>query len=74
MEEMVDILLKEKEVYEIVGFKQSKLRHMVIAGEFPAPMKLGNRNRWKQSVVNKWVEEAIEIDGNSQQLLSGLTA
>ena len=57
MEEMVDILLKEKEVYEIVGFKQSKLRHMVIAGEFPAPMKLGNRNRWKQSVVYKWVEE-----------------
>jgi len=30
---------------------------MIIAGEFPAPMKLGNRNRWKQSVVYKWVEE-----------------
>ena len=56
MEEMVDILLKEKEVYEIVGFKQSKLRHMVIAGEFPAPMKLGNRNRWKQSTVHAWIE------------------
>jgi predicted DNA-binding transcriptional regulator AlpA len=50
-------LINEKEVYEIVGFKQSKLRHMIIAGEFPKPLKFGNRNRWKQSVVHKWVEE-----------------
>ena len=34
---------------------------MIIAGEFPAPMKLGNRNRWKQSVVYKWVEELQAI-------------
>ena len=53
----MDKILKEKEVYEIVGFKQTKLRHMVIAGDFPPPMKIGGRNRWKQSVVFKWVEE-----------------
>ena len=52
----MDTLLKETEVYEIVGFKQSKLRHMVIAGEFPKPIKLGKRNRWKQSTVHAWIE------------------
>ena len=28
---------------------------MIIAGEYPAPMKLGNRNRWKQSTVTEWI-------------------
>ena len=51
----MDQLLKETEVYKIVGFKQSKLRHMVLAGEFPAPVNLGNRNRWKQSTVTEWI-------------------
>lgn len=57
MDITMEKLINEKEVYEIVGFKQSKLRHMIIAGEFPKPLKFGNRNRWKQSVVHKWVEE-----------------
>ena len=56
----MDTLLKEKEVYEIVGFKQSKLRHMVIAGEFPKPIKLGKRNRWKQSTVTEWLN-SLEV-------------
>jgi len=50
-------LIKEKEVYEIVGFKQTKLRHMIIAGEFPEPIKFGNRKRWKQSEVYQWVSD-----------------
>ena len=50
-------LIREKEVYEIVGFKQTKLRHMIIAGEFPEPIKFGNRKRWKQSEVYQWVSD-----------------
>ena len=60
MEALMDTLLKETEVYEIVGFKQSKLRHMVIAGEFPKPIKLGKRNRWKQSTVTEWLN-SLEV-------------
>ena len=50
-------LIREKEVYEIVGFKQSKLRNTIIAGEFPEPIKFGNRKRWKQSEVYQWVSD-----------------
>jgi|14BtaG_2_1085337.scaffolds.fasta_scaffold325901_2 predicted DNA-binding transcriptional regulator AlpA len=50
-------LIKANDVYEIVGFKQSKLRRMIIAGEFPEPIKFGNRKRWKQSEVYRWVSE-----------------
>jgi predicted DNA-binding transcriptional regulator AlpA len=50
-------LIKPNEVYEIVGFKQSKLRNMIIAGEFPEPIKIGNRKRWKQSEVYQWVSD-----------------
>lgn len=50
-------LIKPNEVYEIVGFKQSKLRRMIIDGEFPEPIKIGNRKRWKQSEVYQWVKD-----------------
>jgi predicted DNA-binding transcriptional regulator AlpA len=53
----VDILLKEKQVYEIVGFQRSKLERMIKANEFPKPIKFGNRNRWKQSVIIEWINQ-----------------
>tara|TARA_R100001369_G_scaffold85319_1_gene118943 strand:+ start:13 stop:186 length:174 start_codon:yes stop_codon:yes gene_type:complete len=56
----MDQLLKETEVYEIVGFKKSKLERMIAAKEFPKPIKFGNRNRWKQSTVIKWIN-SLEV-------------
>jgi predicted DNA-binding transcriptional regulator AlpA len=50
-------LIKAKDVYEIVGFKQSKLRRMIIDGEFPKPIKFGTAKRWKHSEVQRWVSE-----------------
>ena len=56
----MDILLKEKQVYEIVGFQRSKLERMIKADEFPKPIKFGNRNRWKQSVISEWINQLGE--------------
>ena len=53
----MDILLKEKQVYEIVGSQRSKLERMIKANEFPKPIKFGNRNRWKQSVITEWIKQ-----------------
>jgi len=57
MDITMEKLIKANEVHEIVGFKQSKLRQMIIAGEFPKPIVFGNRKRWKQSEVYKWVSD-----------------
>jgi predicted DNA-binding transcriptional regulator AlpA len=60
MEALMDTLLKETEVYKIVGFKKSKLERMIAAKEFPKPIKFGNRNRWKQSTVTEWIN-SLEV-------------
>tara|TARA_R100000541_G_scaffold19397_2_gene29383 strand:- start:683 stop:856 length:174 start_codon:yes stop_codon:yes gene_type:complete len=52
----MDILLKDTQVFEIVGFKKTKLDKMIAAGEFPKPIKFGPRTRWKQSTIEAWID------------------
>jgi prophage regulatory protein len=51
----MDILLKQTEIYDIVGFQRTKLESMIKANEFPKPIKFGPRLRWKKSTVEAWM-------------------
>ena len=53
----MDILLKDTQVFEIVGFKKTNLDKMIAAGEFPKPIKFGPRTRWKKSTIEAWIDE-----------------
>lgn len=53
----MDMLLKEKEVEDMVGFQISKIKRMIKSDEFPQPVVFGNRPRWKQSKILEWIHE-----------------
>lgn len=49
-----------------VPLSHEKLRLMVNAGEFPPPIKIGNRNYWRPSDVEAWIDQkAMEAQGVS---------
>jgi len=50
-------LLRFKEVVVITGLPKSSLYEAISRGEFPKPVKIGNRSvAWKSSEVYFWVE------------------
>ncbi len=49
-------LLDSKDVCALLKIGRTKLTAMVNIGEFPAPKKLGRRNRWLLAVVEAWIE------------------
>jgi len=50
-------LLKFAEVSRRTTLCRSTIYGMIKRGEFPAPIKLGNRSAWIESVLDKWVSE-----------------
>src|SRR5688572_3851050 len=55
-------LLSEKELKteKGVSYSHAHLRRLVVAGKFPAPLKIGeNRNAWISEEVDRWIEERI---------------
>ena len=52
------MLLKEKEVCELLGFSKSTLWREVARGAFPKPYKFGKRmTRWSNWEVQEWVTQ-----------------
>ncbi len=50
-------LLNERQVAELVGVSRSTLRRMVLANEFPRPIRIGKRAiRWRKSEVLEWMD------------------
>lgn len=49
-------LLDSKDVCALLKIGRTKLTAMVNMGEFPAPKKLGRRNRWLLAAVEAWIE------------------
>ncbi|WP_339678258.1 hypothetical protein [uncultured Zhongshania sp.] len=42
--------------YPLVPFSKEKARQMINAGEFPAPIKIGNRNYWHSTTIDAWID------------------
>ncbi len=51
----MDRLLNTRETMAVIGVCRTKLYHMVKAGEFPAPHKIGRRNYWRRSDLERYL-------------------
>ena len=65
IERIQPLLLSEKllpltEVLNRVGFGSSYVYELIKIGEFPAPVKIGNASRWRESEVQEWIAKQIE--------------
>ena len=50
-------IIRKAQVLELVGMKSTWLHERVKAGEFPRPVRLGERAvGWRQSDVEAWLE------------------
>lgn len=56
---MSDVLLRRKEVLEIMRFSNARLYRMIANGGFPPPLKLpGTRViAWRKSDLEKWMRD-----------------
>lgn len=54
-------LLRIKEVAHKTGLSRSKLYDLIGAGQFPAPVKFGERvSLWPESEVNQWIDALVK--------------
>ena len=50
-------LLNQNQVLSLIGISRSSLYKRMQAGGFPAPVDIGiNKNLWKASAVQEWIE------------------
>jgi prophage regulatory protein len=68
-----DIVLRRSAVSAITGLPSSTLYRKVAAGEFPAPIKLGeSASGWLLSEVEAWIAaRREERDGAQREALNG---
>ena len=52
-------LLPLPEVESRSGFKSSFIYQLIKEGKFPAPIKIGNSSRWRESEVQQWIHDQI---------------
>ena len=58
---MAKRLIRLKEVETKIGFKKSKIWVMIRNGEFPKPIKIGDRAvAWLESDIDAWIDKIIE--------------
>ena len=63
---MTDRLLRLDNVIELVGFKSSKIYALIASGEFPRPIKIDSASRWRESVIQAWIDQrAAASDANA---------
>ena len=54
-------LLRIKQVQDRAGFSRSKIYDLIANGDFPAPIKMGERvSLWPESEINAWINALIE--------------
>lgn len=57
---MTDQLIRLKKVEEKTALKKSMVYELMARGEFPKPIKIGDRAvAWIEREVNQWVESKI---------------
>jgi prophage regulatory protein len=46
----------------LAGSSQSTIYRLILAGEFPAPVRMGARcTRWRAGTVTAWLQKVAEI-------------
>ena len=63
----VDKLLDRKTVMHLLDISDEGLRRWINAGKFPAPLQLGNLQRWRATDYNEWVAEQLKRREQQQQ-------
>ena len=64
---VTDPYLTKKEVAKLIGFSISSIDKWVKVGNFPEPVKFGEKNvRWRTSVVVSWMEEKEKEDAKKK--------
>lgn len=53
-----------------VPLSAEKLRQLINAGDFPPPLKIGNRNYWRPADIEAWInrkaQEAMGVKNNAE--------
>ena len=65
MAEEVKEVLTAEDLAEYLGFSKNWVYRKAEAGELPG-VKLGKRWRFKRSMIDKWLEERIEVEGRAK--------
>ena len=65
MAEEVKEVLTAEDLAEYLGFSKNWVYRKAEAGEIPG-VKLGKRWRFKRSIVDKWLEERIGVEGRAK--------
>lgn len=60
-----DRLLTFEELADILGCSAGHLRNLKYRGRAPVAVKLGRSVRFRLSDVRAWIDEQIEMSGNS---------
>ncbi len=59
-------LLPIPEVESRSGFKSSFIYQLIKENKFPAPVKIKNASRWRESEVQAWIQAQIESSLSSK--------
>ena len=52
------LLVREKDLPAITGFKRTMIRQLIARGQFPTPMRVGARgSAWRTADIERWVEQ-----------------
>jgi prophage regulatory protein len=55
-------LLRYKDLHARIGLSRSALRLKIVAGDFPAPIRLGHRTKgWIEADVEAWLQKQIRV-------------
>lgn len=60
-------LLPLPEVESRSGFKSSFIYQLIKENKFPAPVKIGNASRWRESEVQAWIQAQIESNASGKR-------
>lgn len=55
-----EVLLKRAEVQRRLGISRTKLHTMTVAGELPAPVRIGGRLGWLESELEQFIASLAE--------------
>lgn len=58
------LLLDIRQLAEAVGESDSVIYEKVKLGKFPAPIKIGRKNKWRMATVEKYLERRDLKAGN----------
>jgi prophage regulatory protein len=68
-------LLRTRDVMQMLGVGRTTLYRWMGDGKFPAPIKIGETNRWHLSEIeawipmaNKWLTKSPELDGTARNV------